>query len=161
LEESFWCGVTEIEFSQQLNRLQETFGKSAYGTERVKLIWKEVKDLAPDWFASVVGGFIGTLRQAPLLPDISERASQERERLWRIEKDNKLVHDWTANPNCNLCRDNGIYLCLQNGNSGPYAFRCVCSAGISDPRKQIPQYKKCHADEGFTYYQVDWAKEVV
>jgi hypothetical protein len=78
--------VTEQEFQTQMNRLAEAFGKQAYSTERVRLIWREVSALSAQWWAGVVDQLIGNCRQAPLLPEIREACSQERERLWLIER---------------------------------------------------------------------------
>lgn len=79
--------MTEAQFTTQLNRLAETFGKAAYGTERARLIWFEVKDLDATWFMRSVDELIGTMRQAPLMTEFREKVSIERERLWKIEKD--------------------------------------------------------------------------
>lgn len=153
--------MNQQEFTQQLIRLQENFGKTAYSTERAKLLWGEVKDLAPDWFIGVVDDFIGSLRHAPLIPDFAEQASMERERLRKIEKDRGISQPQRISNDCQDCRDNGVYLCTFRGDrSTPYAFRCHCKRGSADPRKIIPQYKKTHADEGFTYYELAWAKEI-
>lgn len=69
-----------------MQRLAETFGKQAFGNERAALVWREVKDFDPFWFRRVVDGFIGDSRQAPLVSDFSNAASEERERVWKIEK---------------------------------------------------------------------------
>lgn len=153
--------MTESHFSQQLTRLQENFGRTAYSTERTKLLWREVKDLSPEWLTGVVDSFIGSMRHAPLIPDFSEQASTERERLRRLEKDRGYTPTPNATADCEWCRDNGVYICLMNGNrSAPYAFRCHCKRGAADPRKQIPQYKQTHVEQGFTYYELSWSKEM-
>lgn len=73
-------------FTKQIDRLAQTYGKNAYGEERVLLVWKEVKDLSDQWIEKVIDGFIGECRQAPLMTEFREQISKERERLWRIEK---------------------------------------------------------------------------
>lgn len=90
--------MSEIEFSTQMNRLAETFGKAAYGTERVKLIWKEVGALNVDWFKSLIDLMIGTMRQAPLLPDFHDAVLRERERIWQETKQDErhAAKTWTS-----------------------------------------------------------------
>ncbi len=71
------------EFQAHLNRLSGQF-KNAYGTERAKLVWNEVKDFDARWFSDLVDQFIGELAHAPLLPAFREAAAKERERLYKI-----------------------------------------------------------------------------
>jgi hypothetical protein len=78
--------MTPQHFQRQMTRLSETFGKQAYGQERVQLLWREVGQLSDEWMTSVTDDFIGGCRQAPLLAEFRERAAIERERLWQIEK---------------------------------------------------------------------------
>lgn len=74
------------EFNNQMNRLISTFGKNAYGDERLQLIWREVKDHSYPWFIDAIDDFIGNHRLPPLMSDFSNKIADERERLWRIEK---------------------------------------------------------------------------
>lgn len=78
--------MTEFHFQQEMQRLVETFGKAAFGSERAKILWREVGMYSNQWFTQVVDRFIGELRQAPLMPEFREAISKERERLWAIEK---------------------------------------------------------------------------
>lgn len=78
--------MTQPEFESQMNRLAECYGKTAYGMERTRLIFNEVKSLSSQWMSKVVSDFIGSSRQAPLVKDFQEGATKERERLWDIEK---------------------------------------------------------------------------
>lgn len=78
--------MTPQDFQTQMSRLTETFGKTPYGTERVKLLWNEVKDFDARWFERLVSRFIGDCRQAPLLSEFREAASRERERIHDEEK---------------------------------------------------------------------------
>jgi hypothetical protein len=73
------------EFQHHMSRLANQF-KQAYGDERVSLILREVGTLSGEWWARTVDQFIGYCRQAPLMPEIAEAASRERERLRQIEK---------------------------------------------------------------------------
>lgn len=73
--------MTESEFQTQFTRLVDTFGKTAYSTERAKMIWNTVKPLSGDWFKRTCDSFIGSLRHAPLLPDFEDAAVNERERV--------------------------------------------------------------------------------
>lgn len=78
--------MNQIEFQVQMSRLIDQFGKHSYGTERVALVWEEVKEFNPQWFKKTVDKFIGEFRNAPLMPDFREEISKERERLWHLEK---------------------------------------------------------------------------
>lgn len=78
--------MTGDQFQIQMNRLAEQFGKTAYGTERARLVWLEVKDFDVNWFARLCDSFLGYERQAPLLDRFAEAASKERERVYQIEK---------------------------------------------------------------------------
>lgn len=78
--------MTFDQFMPQMNRLVTTFGKNAYGEERVKLIYRTVKDFDLGWWSKTVDDFIGYFRQPPLLTEVAEKASAERERRWADEK---------------------------------------------------------------------------
>lgn len=74
------------EFEKQMNRLTGTFGKAAYSEERVKLIWAAVRYSEPGWWASAVDELIGSSRTPPLMPEIRDAMTKERERSWAAEK---------------------------------------------------------------------------
>jgi hypothetical protein len=78
--------VRADQFQSQMNRLVEQFGKQAYGTERCKLIWQVVQDLELAWFTGIVDQFIGECRLPPLMPEFRDAIAKERERLWKIQK---------------------------------------------------------------------------
>lgn len=78
--------MTKDDFVKQMNRLASVFGAQPYAEERRNLIWKEVNALTSVSFARVVDNLIGSHRQAPLLPEIREEASREREVMWHLEK---------------------------------------------------------------------------
>lgn len=90
--------MTEQEFAPQISRLSETFGKTAYGNERVRLIWREVETFRMPWFRDLVDAMIGTFRQAPLVPDFREAGLRERERIWQENKreESKQVKEWVS-----------------------------------------------------------------
>lgn len=73
-------------FSNELDRLSNTFGERAYGDERVKIIWREVQEFSNEWLTRIVDEFIGSHRLAPLMPEFREHISRERERLYAIDK---------------------------------------------------------------------------
>ena len=78
--------MTQGEFTHQISRLREQFGAQAYGTERAKILWQEVKDFSDHWFKRVVDELLGCCRHAPLMPEFREHISRERERMREIEK---------------------------------------------------------------------------
>lgn len=75
------------EFQGQMDRLIEQFGKKNYADVRVKLIWREVKDLGAYWWEQLVDRFLLTCRQPPLYDELYEEISRERERIYRDEKE--------------------------------------------------------------------------
>jgi hypothetical protein len=79
--------MTHQEFDHHMNRLKDCFGDRSYSDERTKRIWREVRDFDSNWFEKIVDRFIGQERQPPILPQFQEETSIERERLWKIEKE--------------------------------------------------------------------------
>lgn len=78
--------MTLPEFQSQLNRLIEQFGKSAYSQPRAELIWREVKDFSRFWWEKTVDHLLLTCRVPPLHPEFGPLISDERERIYKIEK---------------------------------------------------------------------------
>lgn len=78
--------MTEPEFQTHMNRLVVQFGKGAYSQERVTLFWRELQSLSGEWWGRTVDSFLGECRQAPLMPEVREAASRERERIRQIQK---------------------------------------------------------------------------
>lgn len=85
--------MDERHFRDQVGRLAETFGANHYKPERIKLMWREVKEFDGRWFTGLVDEFIGESRHPPLLPEFREKITIERERLWKTEKQ---VHEKEA-----------------------------------------------------------------
>lgn len=77
--------MTFQEFQPGMQRLTKTWER-VYSEERVRIIFEAVRDLNSSWWSKTVDGFIGYSRQAPLMPEIMERVSEERERLREIQK---------------------------------------------------------------------------
>lgn len=147
--------MTENEFKTELARLM-TQWPNVYSSDRVKVLWRAVEALPAGVFSQAVDGWIGGMRHAPLLPEMSEITSRHRERSSAKVFDLDEFRD----PDCSYCRDTGVFLC-SNKNKGPglWAFRCACKRGLADPRRSIPYYKQGHADQGFVYEDVMTAKE--
>lgn len=78
--------MNEPQFQAQMSRLIETFGVAAYKPERVRLIWREVNQRSAEWFTRLVDRFVGSSRQAPLLPEFRDAAAEEAEREWASQK---------------------------------------------------------------------------
>jgi hypothetical protein len=74
------------EFDTQISRLKNTFGDRAYPDERLKLIWREVREFSSGWFEKLVDRLICDSRLPPLLPEFRNEISRERERLWDLQK---------------------------------------------------------------------------
>lgn len=90
--------MTDQEFSTQINRLAETYGKNAFSNERCKLIWSAVKDLPGQWFGNLVSSMIGSLRQAPLVPEFVDAAREYRNQLWEMKKreEREQTRNWVS-----------------------------------------------------------------
>jgi hypothetical protein len=146
--------MTNEAFQSQMTRLVATFGKSHYSDERIRVFWKAVKDERGEWWADCVDHWIGHERQAPLMQQVQEALSREREKRSSQESREHSVTTWSPVWACNYCMDRGVYLARKNGMAALWGFRCHCSKGESDPRKFIPQFKQAHADDGFTFYEV-------
>lgn len=78
--------MTQQEFIRQMNRLISVYGVAFYAEERRKLVWNEVGMLPDATVTRIVDSMIGSLRQAPLLPEFREYAAREREKAWLAEK---------------------------------------------------------------------------
>ena len=74
------------EFVTQIDRLKNTYGDKQYPEERVKVIWSEVKDRASAWLERQVSHWIASSRMAPLLPEIRDAMSLEREHMHSKDK---------------------------------------------------------------------------
>lgn len=73
--------MTRDEFIKHVNRLASCFGATPFSEERRMLIWAAVKNLSEPWFKATVDNMIGSLRQAPLVPDFVEAARFELNRI--------------------------------------------------------------------------------
>lgn len=78
--------MTANEFQTQIARMASTFGKVHFSPERVQLVWGDVGSLNLGWFRAVCDDMIATERHAPMPAAFSLAASEERERLWKIDK---------------------------------------------------------------------------
>lgn len=135
-------------FQAQMNRLAETFGGQHYKRERVELIWREIGSFHDSWLTRTIDRFIGELRQAPLVSEFRDAASQERERQRETQKQQEkesVARDYRFSYACDYCKDNGVYVAIHNTEKSLYGFRCHCVRGEQDPRTQIPQFKAAHA----------------
>lgn len=138
------------EFDQQMRRLIDTYGPQHYRQERLTLLWREVKDFDYRWLERVVDEMLGSSRQAPLPADFSEHVSRERERRWRLQKEQAQV-EWNGTPGCRFCKDTGIRMCIKHGAPGVWAFRCDCERGRKDPRVKIPQWESGYEGLGYEW----------
>lgn len=84
------------EFSVQMDRLVNQFGKNAYSEERVKLIWRDINHMSAFWFQLFVDRAIGEMATAPLLPAIREAVARERERIARAERELEPEEDFKS-----------------------------------------------------------------
>lgn len=123
-----------------MERLINTFGKNAYGEERTKLIWREVKGFSFYWWQKTTDHLILECRQAPLLEQFGPLIAEERERLWKIQKKIKQKEPWGENHKCNLCRDIGT-LAMPDENGILYAYRCYCPSG-REREEKFPVYSE-------------------
>lgn len=122
--------MTLDEFNQQLSRLAGQW-KSAYSTERARLIYKTVQSLTVHEFSFVVDRFLGYRKEAPLVPEFAEECAKIAERKWSAQKNQHGNVVWlNTRARCNKCSDLGMLRAIHKElGPGPYAFRCDCPAG--------------------------------
>jgi len=140
------------EFSTQMNRLINNYGKASYSDERSKLIWREVKALSAKWFENCVDRFISDMKFAPLGNDFRDEIAKERGRQWQFQKKNELAAPLAAkvNPFCPQCKDSGTVLALRKSFCfGLYAFLCDCETARA---KRLPYPLWVNAGEEFERY---------
>lgn len=77
--------MTIHEFDINMQRLKNNYGNS-FNDEKIKMIYSSVKEFPVVWWAKTVDWFIASSRTAPLVQDIRDKAADERERLYYIEK---------------------------------------------------------------------------
>lgn len=122
--------MTESEFNTEMQRLTESFPRGSFPTERIKLIWREVRQFDAPWFAQVVSGFIGGMRTAPMVPDFSQAAGAKREKDWGSQKVIPMREWVNTHPRCSACKDQGSVLARrETEHQWVIAFKCSCSAG--------------------------------
>jgi hypothetical protein len=77
--------MTLPEFQKHMDRLANQW-RNTYAQDRVTRIWNEVQSLPGGWWERAVDEFLDDSRQAPLMSQIRESASRERERLRASQK---------------------------------------------------------------------------
>ncbi len=120
-------------FATQMLRLESCFGnqhREVYNKDRGELIWREVNQLSDEWMIRVTDYFVGECERPPLMPQFREQISKERERLWVIQKSQKMV----------LAENISQYLCGDCDNTGRVwregaVFICHCDHGSRRPEK--------------------------
>jgi len=126
-----------------MTRLQNTYGKAAFSTERCTLIWKEVGEIPDHWMSRIVDKFIGDSKQSPMIPDFREEIS--RYRSWENEKRKNLEQcvrtDEDSEKECNYCFAKGYYFTWKKSAKMFYIFKCHCNYGIKDEKK-FPQFRE-------------------
>ena len=68
------------DFAREIDRLKVVYGERNYPGPRVEILFQKFGHLPEGWLVSVVDNFIGTHRQAPLVPEFEEEARRYRER---------------------------------------------------------------------------------
>lgn len=76
-------------FNTQVIRLKNVYGDKFFSEERTRLLWNEVCSFDSKWFQTIVDEAISTLAMAPMVKFFSERAAEERGRLYKIKKSNE------------------------------------------------------------------------
>lgn len=79
--------MTEMEFSDGINRLISDFGAQSFKKERMLMIWKMVCDLSSQDFNRICSQFLSTMRQAPLPKDFQDAAYGVRKSTFNREVD--------------------------------------------------------------------------
>lgn len=71
--------MEQHEFNHEFKRLVQVFGDKAFPSERVNIIWKEVKSISHPAFEKMINFFVGEFRHPPVLSDFLKFMSQLRE----------------------------------------------------------------------------------
>jgi hypothetical protein len=135
--------MLDMEFVTQIQRLQREYGEKTYTTERLRLIFREVKFLDAKRFETIVDRLIMECRSPPLWQEIAPYVAIERERQWEQDRRSKReeFHQENENPRCPQCRDKGSLMArlkIPPEGHNPFArfaFRCQCQAGLGYPAK--------------------------
>lgn len=77
--------MTQEQFAQQMARLSQQW-KSAYSTERARLIYRTVQALTVQEFSFIVDRFLGYRKEAPLVPEFADECAKLAERKWQAQK---------------------------------------------------------------------------
>ena len=77
--------MTPQEYANEIARLERQFG--AFGEERTRLLWLQVKHLSLKWFIGVITEFICNSHRMPLIADFLDQIAIEREREHQREKE--------------------------------------------------------------------------
>lgn len=112
------------EFSNEMDRLRETFGDKAYPKPRVIQIYELVKAMSSWEFKSIVDYLIGNSKFAPLPAEI-EKASREVKNKLAIDRKNRFLAD-SEDKNCPWCFRTGSIVARSLEDSTLYAFSCSC-----------------------------------
>lgn len=131
-------------FSNQMARMQDRW-KATYTAALTELLWQKCRNVPDSSFKTMVDYFIGTQRQAPLLPEFSEQIKFHNSKQDHSEK--RVLKD---KPDCDFCSDNGYYLCTNRNEPGFWAFKCHCKCGL-ESQNNFPHYKQTH-EKDFVYY---------
>ncbi len=78
--------MTFDQFSQHMTRLVNQFGSNSYSSERLKIFFRELHGVDVRVWERVVDTLLAESRFAPMLSDIREQVSKERERLAQMQK---------------------------------------------------------------------------
>lgn len=94
--------MDNVFFVKEMSRLSERW-PGIYTTSVSALIWNQIKDLTNEEFVEIITEFLGSMRSAPLLPDICLKASEIREHKYKLkrkqeEQDSKDFWSGTYHP---------------------------------------------------------------
>jgi hypothetical protein len=120
--------MTQNEFGNAMDKLKAAFGSDRYPDIRLKIYWREFKDLDADEFDVICDEAIANNNHAPPMDKFKEYAKtyfakhfEKRESKWK---------EWLAQqPYCRHCDMSGILFGVVKKTGNKCVFRCPCIVG--------------------------------
>lgn len=78
--------MNEDHFRKEMARVSRTFGPQGFSDERIKLIWRDAKDLFDFEFTRICNSLIASCRYSPLPKDFQGEIAKVREKNRELQK---------------------------------------------------------------------------
>lgn len=108
--------MNRAEFIQIIAPLRDKFGKAAFDSQKIEILYEELKSYSAGDVSRTVAHFIGE--------DVRAKVSDFRKHLAR-----RAPKDARTNFKCHLCKDSGFVIPPEDTSPLPTARRCSCNGG--------------------------------